>query len=285
MMILKDLLREAESLLRQEGIDSPLLSVHLLVASALKTTRLAVMTGGDRILTPKEVMTIQALVRRRAAGEPVAHLIGGREFYGLDFIINPDVLIPRPETELLIDEVQKRFTPRQDLVFADLGTGSGALAITMAVLYPKSRGLVVDVSLGALKAARENARRHGVTSRLLFSHADFRRVMGHRCFDLILSNPPYIATQEMDQLSREVRSFEPRIALEAGETGLEALWAVKLSATQMLKAHGWIIMEMGSGQAETVGGWFKESPAWSQYEILLDLAGLSRAVAAERATC
>jgi release factor glutamine methyltransferase len=264
-------------------VDSPWLSAQLLLARVLGLDRVGLFLQKDTRLNEARLAAFDALVERRAKGEPVAYLLGEKEFYGLDFRVTPDTLIPRPETEQLIELALARFDASAPLRFADFGAGSGALSVTLAARFPRSLGLALDLSLAALRVAAENASRHGVAERLLFARADFGAPpCPDNALDLIVANPPYISDAEYARLSIEVRGFEPRSALtprvERGQeaTGLESIAAALGSGQKLLKPGGVLLLEMGCGQGPAVLDLAQGQGAWSSAEVRRDLAGLDR---------
>lgn len=278
---IQDILKECES--RLSGVDSPRLSAELLAAHALGCSRLTLNLERNRCLTDDEIKAIHVLVARREAGEPVAYVLGRKEFYGLNFIVTPDVLIPRPETEHIVEEVERLYPKDQAFHFADLGTGSGILAVTMAVLFPAARGVAVDISPAALEVARRNARRHGVDDRIVLQHLDFTSENLENQFDLIVSNPPYVTQSEFDQASHEVTAFEPTGALVSGEDGLDHIRSMLPRVAPILKTGGRLLMEIGYGQAEQIKIIItRQFPQFGQVRVLKDLTGLDRVVSAQK---
>jgi release factor glutamine methyltransferase len=286
---IRDILQKTESYLRDKNVDSPRLSAQLILAAGLELDRMGLFLNLDRPLKPDELDVVRPLVARRGRGEPVAYITGSREFFSLDFAVTPDVLIPRPETELIVEEALRFFGRDTDLRFADLGTGSGCLAVTLAVHIPASRGTALDLSPDALAVARGNAVRHGVLDRLEFveaSFADLPPVSGD--YGLIVSNPPYVSEMEYAKLSPEVAAFEPRAALVPGETspaglagstGLEAYPAVVAAAQKALAPGGVLILEIGWKQGEAVKHLLESSKfAFEGVAVLPDLAGHDRVI-------
>lgn len=266
------------------GLDAPRLSAELLAAKALDLSRLGLIMQARDFLTGDALAAFRSLVARRAKGEPVAYLLGRKEFYGLDFRVNPDVLIPRPETELLVEEAQRLFPPDFPLRFADFGVGSGALAVTLAHEFPQAQGIAVDLSAQALEVARHNARAHGVEVRLDFRNADFTRLeVAPASLDLVVANPPYVTEAEYAGLSHEVRGFEPGLALVSPEAGLAHVRGLAPVAAQALKPGGVLLCEFGSSQGRAVLELFSNpSLGFSQPVILRDYAGLDRLLRAVR---
>ncbi len=283
-------LRRATEFLAARGVGTARLDAEVLLASVLATDRIGVYLRFDQPLAPREVDAYRELVRRRAAGEPVAYLIGSREFWSIPLAVTPDVLIPRPETELLVEralavvavagtEAPAAPTPRRIL---DLGTGSGALAIALARELPHALVTAVDVSPRAAAIAAANARRAGVADRVEVVVGSWTAALDPATrFDVIVSNPPYVPTAELAALSAEVRA-EPVVALDGGDDGLAAYRALVPGAAAHLAPGGWLLVEVGVGQAEAVAAILVaaglQGVAWHA-----DLAGVSRVVAATAA--
>ena len=272
-------LQKAESLLQDAGIDSPRLSAQLLLAHVLTLSRLDLLLAMDTIVPPDRLRVFDDLIERRRLGEPVAYLLGTKEFFGLDFSVDASVLIPRPETEEMIEHLQGIFSPDASFVFADLGTGSGVLAVTLATLFPRSSGLAVDISSAALGVARANAGAHNTSPRLLCMQADFLTPFRSASLDLIVTNPPYVTEEEYAALSHEVAGFEPRQALVSGPQGLECLQAIESCARTVLKPGGVFLAEIGWLQGADARALFG---SWAQCSIVKDLSGKDRIVSAVR---
>lgn len=231
--------------------------------------------------------TIAPLVARRALGEPVAYLTGAREFYGRTFRVTPDVLIPRPETELVVSEALACIGGREPgapgpPVVIDVGTGSGCIAVTIALEHPEARIIATDISAAALGVAEENARRLGAADRIAFRHGALLAGVDEPA-DLIVSNPPYIATADRASLAVDVVSYEPAAALFAGEDGLSVARQLIAAAPRSLRSGGWLVMEIGFGQADDIARLIDEQPHLSVIRIQADLQQIPRAVVA-RAT-
>jgi len=271
-------LKRAAFDLETAGVDSPALSAQIILAHVLNSDRLQLVVHPHRVLTSQEKNLFDAQISRRVQGVPVAYLTGEKEFFGLNFLVNEHVLIPRPETEGIVEEVLNFFPDReQDFCFADLGTGSGALAVTICSLFPNSLGVATDTSLPALKTARENAKRHGVIEQIGFVRGDMGNVLAPGSLDLVVSNPPYISAGEFTSLSREVSAFEPQGALLAGKDGLRFYPAIARDAAGGLKNGGKILVEIGRDQGMEVHSIFR---AFDRIRIIKDLAGWDRIVAA-----
>jgi len=276
----RDILAKSEAYLSDKGVDSPRLSAQMLVAHVLGLERLGLFLDMDRPLSESELARCRDLVARRGRGEPAAYLVGEREFYGLDFAVTPDVLIPRPETEGIIERARALFPRDADMRFADLGTGSGCLAVTLAVHFPACTGVAVDKSAAALAVARENARRHGVEARLEFVCGDFSALCDRPGrFGLVVSNPPYVSEAEYDGLSPEVAGFEPKSALvpesdaPGGATGCECFPVLARVVRECLLPDGAFLMEMGCAQADAAKRAFA---GFAGVTVHRDLAGLDR---------
>ncbi|WP_300158231.1 peptide chain release factor N(5)-glutamine methyltransferase [Solidesulfovibrio sp.] len=274
----REILGKTEGYLKERGVDAPRLSAQLLLAQALGMDRLGLVLAMDRPLTPEELDAYRPLVARRGKGEPVAYLLGEREFFGFDFKVTPDTLIPRPETELVVERALELFPQGALSRFADLGTGSGCLAVTLAVKFPRARGLALDKSPGALAVARENAARHGVADRLDFVEADFAALPETAGgYELVVSNPPYVSVAEYRECSREVRDFEPSTALVPGETGLEAVPVVARAAFSRLAPGGRLLVEIGWKQGPGASALLAEA-GFADVAVRRDLAGCDRVV-------
>lgn len=286
-MTVAELLRTFQARLDEAGVDAPRLSAQVLLAHVLGVDRHRMLLDRDRTVTSPQAECARTLVARRAMGEPVAYLVGDKEFYGLDFVVSPDVLVPRPETEHVVEAAVAAFAWDASLVFADLGTGSGCLAVTLAHLLPRARGLALDVSAPALAVAARNAARHGVADRLALVRGSFGSpVLGAGRFDLVVSNPPYVSDEEYAGVSHEVRDFEPRDALVPrtdgpSSDGLECYRRLAPEACAALRPGGLLLLEIGCGQGAAVGGILR-GHGYADVRVLPDLAGHDRVVRALR---
>ena len=270
---------------RGAGIETPGLDARLLVLHVTGLSHAALVASPGRRLAKDEARRLAACAARRLAGEPVSRIIGRRAFYGRDFLITPDVLDPRPDSETLIEAALAaarlaEFSGRA-LRIADAGTGSGALIITLLAELPDAIGVGVDISLAALKVARENARRLGVSGRLALAQSDWLAAAGGP-FDLILANPPYIAAGEIAGLEREVREHDPPLALDGGADGLDPHRILAGQAAGLLRPGGFVICEAGQGQAEDIVAIFRQAGLAPDDALPVswrDLGGVERAVA------
>jgi release factor glutamine methyltransferase len=235
----------------KKGIPNPRLDAELLLAHLLKCKRIDLYTAHEKKIPEKDLAKYKELIRRRAAREPLQYITGETEFWGLPIKVTPEVLIPRPETELLVEEALK--VPGSKLIL-DIGTGSGCIAVALAKNLSDARIVATDISKEAIETARENAGLHGVADRIEFVLANIApwRVFeaeGRR-FDLIVSNPPYIPSDEFPNLQPEVRDFEPRKALDGGLDGLEVIRRILEEAPGFLRPGGLLLLEIGEGEAD-----------------------------------
>jgi release factor glutamine methyltransferase len=279
-----DTVRIAVHTLRQAGIESAARDARMLVAAAAGCSALDLLADPQRRLTGKARASLAAMLARRHAREPVSRILGMRGFYGRDFEISPAVLDPRPETETLVDAALSIAAAEgwtgSPIRILDIGTGSGCLLVTLLAELPQASGLGTDVSGAALAVARANARRHGVASRAHWGQThSLAGVEGP--FDLVVSNPPYIASDEIDLLEPEVRLFEPRTALDGGSDGLMVYREI-LAGLANGAATAWVLLEIGAGQAPSVAGLIRDTVPTEGCNVLrtyCDLAGQTRCVA------
>ncbi len=274
--------------LKGHGSESPRLDAEVLLAHVRGCQRIELYTAFDVDPGEEARTAFRELVRRRAQGEPVAYLVGQREFYSLPFRVTPDVLIPRPETEFvviaLLDAVKERAAeglPTDALSMADVGTGSGILAVCAAKNVSGCRVVAIDISAAALEVARSNAAPHGVADRIEFVLSDlFANVPAERRFDYILSNPPYITEEEMSRLPATVRDHEPRSALAAGPQGTDVIAPLIAQSAERLAAGGRLICEISPMLRDTVAHLLRADGRWHEPKFIKDLAGHERVVVA-----
>ncbi len=269
----RDLLADAARQLTVVS-DTPRLDAEILLAAALDRPRSYLHAWPERILEPEQAARFAAWLERRLAGEPVAYLLGRREFWSLELDVTPDTLIPRPETELLVELALKRLPTERPATVADLGTGSGAIALALAVERPQARIVATDSSSAALTVARCNARRLGIAN-VAFREGDWCMPLADARFDLIASNPPYVAAIDSRWQRGELR-FEPSSALVAGADGLDAIRAIIIQAPNYLSPGGWLLLEHGYDQGETVPALLRER-GFIEVTDHRDAAGVSRA--------
>jgi release factor glutamine methyltransferase len=273
--------------LKRSGAESPRLDAEVLLAQARGCQRIELYTAFEEVVSDEVRAAFRDLVKRRAEGTPVAYLVGRREFYSLSFRVTPDVLIPRPETEFLViaalDEI-KRLGPERELQIADVGTGSGAIAVAIAKHAPHVRIAAIDISPAALAIARENAAAHGVAERMEFLTGDLLAALSaERIFDLIVSNPPYIGEQELPNVAREVKDHEPRHALIAGPTGTEVIARLIPQAAQRVPSGGALLLEISPQIERAVHDLIAADGRFEPPVTIKDLAQLPRVVRARRA--
>lgn len=269
--------------LKAHGSESPRLDAEILLAHARGCPRIQLYTNYDEPLTEGQRAVMRDLVQRRAAAEPVAYLVGHREFFGLDFRVSRDVLIPRPDTETLVVAGLEFLATRPQPRVLDVGTGSGCIAISLAVNAPNAILVATDQSAAALEIARENAARHGVDDRIRFVEGDlYAPLSASEPFDLIVSNPPYIASAEIDTLAPDVRLHEPRAALDGGPDGLAIIRRLLADARAFLSPAGGLLIEISSEQAESVTQLLAASGAFEDIRVIHDLSRQPRVVQAVR---
>ncbi|MBX6322419.1 MAG: peptide chain release factor N(5)-glutamine methyltransferase [Rhodospirillaceae bacterium] len=272
-------LREAGRRLAAAGVPGAPAEARLLLARALGLGMEAVIAHPERPLAPAQRDRFALLVTRRARREPVAQIIGEREFWSLPFRVGPATLTPRPESETLVETALAQLPDRTaPFNLLDLGTGSGCLLLALLSELPQARGLGVDISAGALRIARHNARRLGLAGRAAFRKGDWARGIRAR-FDLVIANPPYIRTEDIGELEPEVAVHEPTLALDGGADGLGAYRAIAADLRRVLAEGGFAILEIGAGQAEAVSGILADG-GLSVLGLKADLAGIPRCVVA-----
>jgi release factor glutamine methyltransferase len=282
-MDLREALQHGVRELRAADVGSPALAAELLLMQVLDASRAWLYTHITDLMDPAAYQRYGELVRLRAAGTPTQYLTGKQEFWGLEFEVTPDVLIPRPETEHVMEVALERFgqqRSRQRLRVLDVGTGSGCLAVALARELPDARVYAADISRRALLVARRNAVRHGVAEQIAFVEGDLLGPFAVRSFDLVVSNPPYVGRFDEQSLAREVRGYEPAKALIAGDEGVEIYPNLVTQAAERLVAGGLLVVEMGYGLSGRVRALF-DRRVWRNVAITNDLAGIPRVLAAE----
>ncbi len=273
---------EAARRLAACGIESARLDAELLMAAAAGVTREAAVTGSIE-LSPATLDNFESMIARREKREPIAYIVGHKEFYSLDFEISPAVLIPRPETEFVVAAALEFIAGAPDARVLDIGTGSGAIAIAIAVNAARARVTAVDISADAIAVASRNARGHRVEDRVTFRRGDCFEILdggpAFGSFDVIVSNPPYLDDAEIAALEPEMRGYEPRIALSAGAGGLGVIRRIAAGAPRHLASDGELIVEVGEGQAAAVAKLVEEA-GLRVVCVINDLAGHPRVVRA-----
>jgi release factor glutamine methyltransferase len=296
---LRSALRDAIAQLEHEHVPSAPLAAELLLMHTLGRERTWLYAHPEHELDAAMRARYFSLIAQRASGVPTQHLTGHQEFWGLDLEVTPDVLIPRPETEHVIEVALERLgvviggdSPQRhaELRIADVGTGSGCIAVALAHELPAARIIATDISAAALEVAARNAVRHGASSRIDFIecnlldgivHGSRATVRGPRPFDLVASNPPYIGRRDAPTLPREVRDHEPEAALFAGETGTEIYAPLIAQAAILLKPGGTLVLELGHNSTEHVS-LLLDAPEWTDVAVTNDLAGIKRVASARR---
>jgi release factor glutamine methyltransferase len=279
------LLKWTTDFLSEKGSGSPRLDAEVLLAHARGCPRIELYTAFEEEVSEPVRTAFRELVRRRAEGTPVAYLVGHREFFSLSFRVTPDVLIPRPETELLdvraLDLAKQRPTGKE-LRIADVGSGSGIIAVCCAKHIQECAALAIDISPAALQVAQSNAASHGVAERITFLESDlFAQHAAAPTFDLILSNPPYVTSGELLELESDVRDHEPSLALDGGEQGTSIIERLIPQAAERLRPGGWLLMEVGPNNAALVEQLVSAASGLTQHATIADLAGHPRVVQAQ----
>ena len=271
----------AESL-KSAGITDPRLEAGSLLAHVLHRDRTYLIAHGNDLMTGAQLERFRSLIARRAAGEPLQYIVGYQEFFKLSFEVTPGVLIPRPETELIVEAALELLDPEQSLSILDVGTGSGCIVISLLHELKNARALATDISASALEVARRNAQRHLVSERLTFVQTDsLSPIKTCAAFSLIVSNPPYIPARDIATLQREVRDHEPLTALVSGADGLDHIRALLRETPQLLQQNGYFILEIGFGQRDAVVQ-LVDRAVWDLFEVRKDLQGIPRTVVLQK---
>ncbi len=269
---------------QKHGIEEPRLDAEILLGHVLGKSRIYLYTEVKQIVDRAELSAYKELIQKRVAGFCAAVLVGKREFMGLSFSVNEHVLVPRPDTEAWLETIIERYRNLPNISLLDLGTGSGAIAVSFLAFCKEARAVAVDCSEEALAVARENGTAAGVDKRIEWRCGDFLQAVGsEEMFDVILSNPPYIPSAEIETLAPEVR-HEPKTALDGGADGLDFYRILAKDAAAHLKEGGLLAVEVGAGEAPAVAALFAENPALSAAEILCDYGGIERAVCVRKVT-
>ena len=282
--------------LKGKGIDNPRLDSEVLLAHLLRLDRVGLYLNFDRPLSRDELSSFREIVKRRGSREPLQYITGHQEFWSLDFKVTPDVLIPRPDTEILVEEALKavrretldvRRQNQLPFTILDLCTGSGCIAISLAHELKDAVVHAIDASEAALSIARENAEKNGVRDRVIFLQGDlYEALTSHvsrlTSYDLIVSNPPYIKNIDIPNIQPEVRDYEPRMAVDGGTEGLGFYKRIVADAPNHLSPHGWLMVEVGEGQADAVSKMMTDTGAFESISTVKDLAGIERVVRAHK---
>lgn len=263
------------------GIDSPAIDARLLLEVAAGISRTDIVTDPYRALTPEQVATLEDYLSRRERREPVSHIIGRKGFWKIMLGVNAHVLTPRPDTEVIVDLVLAAYPEHRHFALVDLGVGSGAIALAILAERPHAKALGIDLSEEALAVARDNAANLGLDGQLALLRGDWTEGLGDATFDLVVSNPPYIASADIETLDPEVREYEPRLALDGGEDGLEAYRRLAPEALRVLRPDGLLAFEIGHTQAQAVSDLLAKAGA-QDIRVHRDLAARDRVVTAAK---
>ncbi len=292
-MQLRESLTSAIARLSAQRVPSPRMNAELLIMFTLNCDRAYLYAHPERELTADEIQRYDAAIARRATGVPAQYITGHQEFWGVDLIVSPAVLIPRPETEHVVETVlelarlgdadesqqQRAGAPATHVRIVDIGTGSGAIALALAKELPSAEIHATDISAEALEVARANAARHELGERIKFHHTDILDLLPREEFDFVVSNPPYVGQSEEDQVQLEVRKFEPRNAVFAGPTGLEVIERLIPQARDALRPGGWLVFEISGTIADGVQ---RLLTGWTNVKITNDLQGIARVARARK---
>lgn len=270
--------KQTKQRLEETGVPGPVIDSRLLVEAAAEATRSDIITDPHRELTPAQEATLADFLTRRERREPVSHILGRKGFWKIMLRVTPDVLTPRPDTETVVEYVLRDFPEHAPWQVLDLGVGSGAILLAILAERPAAKGLGIDISEEALAVARDNAASLGLAGRLALMRSDWTTLLGDATFDLVVSNPPYIATDVIPTLDPEVRDHEPRLALEGGADGLDHYRTLAPEILRVLKPGGRFAVEIGYDQKAAVEALFREAGAQGVTTIL-DLANRDRVVA------
>jgi release factor glutamine methyltransferase len=284
-MVVFEALNRATRRLRDHAIENPRLNAELLLAYSLKLSKEGLYVHLHDPLGKEEEKVLEELMERRVSGEPLQYILGHQEFWSIDLNVDPRVLIPRPETELLVEQAlsvlsENPLEKRSSVL--EVGTGSGAISIALAREAGTVSLVATDISREALLLARRNADKAGVSEKIVFVQGDlfspFRLLEGREPFDLILSNPPYIVRSEMMELAREVKDFEPALALDGGEDGFVFHREIIFQSPRYLRRGGWLLLEVGQGQARGVSEMMERDGTFYSVGRIQDLSGIERVV-------
>lgn len=279
MITVRQLVERAEQRLQAKGIGEPEAHAELIAAFVLNKSRTYIRAFGDNLIYDKEEKLFNKILEEKLSGKPLAHIIGEAEFMGRLFTVGPTVLIPRPETEELVEQSVKHISGSKPDFILDMCSGSGCIAVSLAFLFPSAQVTGADISQGAIEVARKNASNMNLNKRVSFVQSDlFENIKGR--FDLIISNPPYIPTEVIKTLSPEVQS-EPHIALDGGSDGMDIIKKIILAAPVYLKEGGLLALETGYGQSQKVLQFFKEQ-YWQETFTGKDFAGIERFIFARK---
>jgi release factor glutamine methyltransferase len=279
MLTVLDAINLSTDYLKKKNIESPRINAEHLLSHALKRKRLELYLAFDKPLNEHETKLYRELIRRRGTAEPLQYILGSVEFYGLEFHVTRDVLIPRPETEILIEKIVESFDRNNQLKILDIGTGSGNIAISLAKNFIKAEVKGIDVSLEALKIAKENSGSNDVNENVIFEEFDILKdnFNTDARYDIIVSNPPYVSVKEYPELRPELNVYEPRIALTDENDGLNFYRVISEKSKNILKKNGRIFLEIGMGQSVAIKN-ILEINNFSDIKIFKDYSDIERVI-------
>jgi len=284
---IKELLEVSADYLKDKGIESPRLTAELLLSHALGLDRISLYLRFDQPLTHPELSRYRSLIARRIRHEPLQYITGIKEFWSLEFAVDQRALIPRPETETLVEKSVAILKERAERhsnapMVLDMCTGCGAIAVAIAMEIPEACLWATDISEEALELAQLNAKKHGVSHRIVFKKGDLWAALDYTLpkFDLIVSNPPYVPSEEFETLPQEIKDYEPRIALDGGPKGTEILTRIFKEAPEYIIPGGWIIVELDPRQVDSIMRFIKETRRYGQVRLEKDYTGTNRFIIA-----
>jgi release factor glutamine methyltransferase len=249
-MYISKLISIGSETLKKNNVSTHLLDSELLISNTLKKSRESILTSLEEKVSIKNISAFKKLIERRVKKEPMAYILKKKEFWSKNFFVNIDTLIPRPETEILVEKIVKHFKSKETFVL-DIGTGSGCIIIALMSEMNKSRGIGIDISKKAINIARYNTKKLGLNSKIKFYNRNLDQIFGFK-FDIIVSNPPYICSHQIKNLSDDIKKYEPRIALDGGNDGLDVIKKVIYKSNSILKRKGILALEIGRGQYKKV---------------------------------
>ncbi len=271
------LLQWTQQYFSQKGIESPRLDAEILLSHVLQKERIYLYAHYDEPMNPKELAAYREMVKQRAGRLSVAHILGTKAFMGLDFHVSTDVLIPRPETEMLVETVADMTEKNKPVSILDIGTGSGAIIISLLHYLPQAVGIGADISPKALEIARENGKKLGVDARVQWQESDLFSALADKTFDWLVSNPPYLTAADMQQLQPEVR-HDPAMALFGGPDGLDIYRRLAKESPKHVKKDGYVAVEIGAGQADDVVAIFTQDGWYTHIKTVKDYGGIERVI-------
>ena len=257
-MIINSLIKQGSKILKEQNIDSHQIDAELLLSKAIRKDRVFLLTNDDGKVSPKEAYDYLNFIFRRKQREPLSYILKRKEFWSLGFNLSHNVLIPRPETETIIEQVVRRFKGKGSLNILDIGTGSGCILLSILKELKNSYGIGIDNSFKALNIAKKNSKKLDLLRRTKFIHCDVDN-FNFGNYDVVVSNPPYICSYRINYLSEDIKDFEPSMALDGGSNGLETISKVIIKARQLLKTRGCLFMEIGDGQFRMVSSMLARS--------------------------